>query len=234
MSKTAIMIDGGFYRKRAEKLWGPKSPKDRASELITYCQSHLRHKHENRELYRIFYYDCPPMDKKLYHPFLKTQVDFSKTDTYGWMTDFLNELRKKRKTALRLGSLLDTQAHYTIRPEIIKKLCNGSISFSQLTQEDFSLCLDQKGVDMKIGIDIASLSLKKQVDQIILISGDSDFVPASKLARREGVDFILDPLWATIKPDLFEHIDGLMTLCPKPQAASAAAPPLCSLPLNSQ
>ena len=42
-------------------------------------------------------------------------------------------------------------------------------------------------------------------------SGDSDFVSAAKLARREGIDFILDPLGAPIKPDLFEHIDGLRT-----------------------
>lgn len=48
-----------------------------------------------------------------------------------------------------------------------------------------------------------------QVDQIILISGDRDSVPAAKLARREGIDFILDPLWASIKPNLHEHIDGL-------------------------
>lgn len=64
---------------------------------------------------------------------------------------------------------------------------------------------------MKIGLDIASLAFKHQVDQIILISGDSDFVPAAKLARREGIDFILDPLYNPIKPDLFEHIDGLWT-----------------------
>ena len=62
---------------------------------------------------------------------------------------------------------------------------------------------------MKIGLDIASLSYKRQVDQIILISGDSDFVPAAKLARREGIDFILDPMWNDISDDLFEHIDGL-------------------------
>jgi len=46
---------------------------------------------------------------------------------------------------------------------------------------------------------------------IVLISGDSDFVSAAKLARREGIDFVLDPLGATIKEDLFEHIDGLRT-----------------------
>ncbi len=42
-----------------------------------------------------------------------------------------------------------------------------------------------------------------------MIAGDSDFVPAAKLARREGIDFILDPMWNKIKDDLFEHIDGL-------------------------
>ena len=62
---------------------------------------------------------------------------------------------------------------------------------------------------MRIGVDIASMAFKKQVDQIILIAGDSDFVPAAKMARREGIDFILDPMWATIKDSLFEHIDGL-------------------------
>lgn len=53
------------------------------------------------------------------------------------------------------------------------------------------------------------MAYKKQVEKIVLISGDSDFVPAAKLARREGIDFVLDPLGATIKPDLLEHIDGL-------------------------
>ena len=62
---------------------------------------------------------------------------------------------------------------------------------------------------MRIGLDIASVTLKKQVDKIILISGDSDFVPASKLARREGMEFVLDPMWQKIPDDLFEHIDGL-------------------------
>src|SRR3546814_15862990 len=52
----------------------------------------------------------------------------------------------------------------------------------------------QTQVDMKIGIDIAALTYKKLVDQIILIAGDADFIPAAKLARYEGIDFILDPM----------------------------------------
>ena len=54
--------------------------------------------------------------------------------------------------------------------------------------------MKQKGVDMNIGLDIASLAYKKQGDQIVSIAGDSDFVPAAKLARRESIDFILNPM----------------------------------------
>ena len=62
---------------------------------------------------------------------------------------------------------------------------------------------------MRIGLDITSITLKRQADVIILVSGDSDFVPAAKLARREGMQFILDPLWQNVSPDLSEHIDSL-------------------------
>ena len=77
------------------------------------------------------------------------------------------------------------------------------------------LGLRQKGVDMRIGLDISTLTLKRQVDTIILVAGDSDFVPAAKLARREGIEFILDPLWQKVNADLFEHIDGLQSGLPK-------------------
>lgn len=70
---------------------------------------------------------------------------------------------------------------------------------------------------MKIGVDIATLTLKKLVNKIILIAGDSDFVPAAKLARDEGVDFVLDPMWSPIKDELYEHIDGLKSVCPRPE-----------------
>lgn len=99
--------------------------------------------------------------------------------------------------------------NYNLRPESTKALLAGKIKIEDLTEKDFVFNAQQKGVDMKIGVDIASLAYKHQVDQIILIAGDSDFVPAAKLARREGIDFILDPMWADIRPDLFEHIDGL-------------------------
>jgi len=73
---------------------------------------------------------------------------------------------------------------------------------------------------MRVGLDIASVSYKRQVDQIVLVAGDSDFVPAAKLARREGVDFILDPMWGPIADDLHEHVDALRSTCPRPASAT--------------
>lgn len=211
--KTAILVDGGFYRKRAAYLWGKKEPEKRAAELRAYCSAHLKHeqKYDDRGLYRIFYYDCPPLAKTVYHPLLKRGIDFRHSETYDWTNKFFDELRKQRKVALRLGELSDTYASYKISASALKHLCSGEKSIQELKEADFSISFQQKGVDMRIGLDIASLSYKKQIDQIILIAGDSDFVPAAKLARREGIDFILDPMWATIKDNLFEHIDGLMS-----------------------
>ncbi len=215
MIKTAILIDGAFYRKRAYNLFGDLSPSERAKELENYCKRHIKEEKAGSMLYRVFYYDCPPINKKIYHPLSKRQIDLSKTDDYKWATDFFNELRHKRKFALRLGRLAEEQAQFLIKPASFKKMLNGSLLMENLTENDFSLSVSQKGVDMRIGVDITSLAFKKQVDQIILISGDSDFVPAAKQARREGIDFILDPMRAPIKDDLFEHIDGMRTKAPK-------------------
>lgn len=209
--RTAILVDGAFYRKRAEYLAGDKTPKERADELERYCLDHLHDKYENRYLYRIFYYDCPPVQtgKNIYHPFLKKTVNLGNSKMGKWMQDFLDELKHRRKFALRLGKLSDININYNLKPEVTKELLASSKTIEDLTESDFKLNITQKGVDMRIGIDIVSMAFKKQVNQIILIAGDSDFVPAAKQARREGIDFILDSMGNHIPEDLFEHIDGV-------------------------
>ncbi len=218
MAKIAILVDGGFYRRRAQALYGEKPAQERLDELIRYCYNHVSDPKDPQEytLYRIFYYDCPPMSKKVFHPFLGKTVDFSRSDLYKWMSEFLDSIKGRRKVALRLGLLADAQACYNLRPEAVKRLYDGRLKFEELEEKHFTLDVKQKGVDMKIGVDIASLAYKKQVEKIVLISGDSDFVPAAKLARREGIDFVLDPMWVDIKPELFEHIDGIHTFAPRP------------------
>lgn len=204
---TAILVDGGFYRHRARTLFGVKPPRLRAHELERYCRRHI--KESRSSLYRIYYYDCPPSDKVLFHPLRREQVNLAQSPENSWMTEFLKELVKRRKIALRRGEELETQNGYMLKPRPLKKICSGSMTVEELTDKDFMLDITQKGVDMRIGLDIASLADKALVNQIIMISGDSDFVPAAKHARRCGIDFILDPMWATVTDTLNEHVDGV-------------------------
>ena len=49
----------------------------------------------------------------------------------------------------------------------------------------------QKRVDLLLGLDVALLSAKQQITHIVLLAGDSDFLPAVEVAKREGVSFWL-------------------------------------------
>lgn len=110
-----------------------------------------------------------------------------------------------------------------LRPDEAERLGKIVEAWRNLTPDDVRLGLRQKGVDMRIGLDISTLTLKKQVDTIILVTGDSDFVPAAKLARREGVEFLLDPLWQSIRADLHEHVDGVVSGIARPASADGTA-----------
>jgi len=216
--RIAILVDGGFFLKRYKAINKVRmlDPEKTATDLWEMCLKHLTQaKKESYDLYRIFYYDCLPYDKKQHNPITGKAIDFAKTEQYKFQLAFFEELKKKRKVALRLG-VLEDKKRWILKPSKTKDLLKGKVKIEELTEEDVFFDFVQKRVDIKIGLDIASMAIKKQVEQIILISGDSDFVPASKLARREGIDFLLDPMWNPIKPHLFEHIDGLVSKIRKP------------------
>lgn len=211
--KIAVLIDGGFFVKRFNFLYN----KDRkmtgeqvANHLYTMAMKHVG---KQNTLYRILYYDCLPISKKVHNPISKKLVDFSMTEEYRFRTELLEALKRKRKVALRIGTLKDNN-HWQIYPGRVKELLSGKKQLSDLNENEIFLDVQQKGIDMKIGVDIATLALKGFVDTIVLFSGDSDFVPAAKLARREGIDFILDPMQANVESQLFEHVDGITSLGP--------------------
>ena len=91
MIKTAILVDGAFYRKRAYTLFGDISPAERAKELSAYCHRHIKDEKEGACLYRVFYYDCPPMNKQVYHPLLKRAINLGQSEDYVWANDFFKE-----------------------------------------------------------------------------------------------------------------------------------------------
>jgi uncharacterized LabA/DUF88 family protein len=197
-------------------------------------------------VYRLFYYDAEPYDGVSHHPILNRQIEFGKTETADFRRDLFTELRRKRKFALRLGKvtkMCDWRLAPRITPQVrrverwikqLKATVGNEVATAQIDEiqlrewqqiirawqeireHDVNLELRQKGVDMRIGLDIASMTLKRQVDTIVLVTGDSDFVPAAKLARREGVEFLLDPLWQQVSDDLSEHVDGVTSVFPRP------------------
>lgn len=218
---TAIFVDAGFFLKRFPKIYHTKDTSDpcvAARTLHEMALGHLSQRDgaEQRDLYRIFVYDCPPLTKKAELPISGKAIDFSETDTAKFRLAFHNELKCLRKVALRLGRLQDTK-NWRLKAPVLRAILRGQCLLGTLTDADFVYDVRQKGTDMRIGLDIASVAYKKQVDQLVLISADADFVPSAKLARREGIDFILDPMWAPIAPDLNEHVDGLRSTCPRPE-----------------
>lgn len=203
------------------------------------------------EIYRIFFYDAVPFTGVGHHPLENRQIDFGKSDTAVFRQQLFDCLRRQRKVALRLGKvnresdwsppaekvrkILQTRAWIdgidfenvdagqplVLTEQQLEQARRIQNLWRDIRPEEVRLGLRQKGVDMRIGLDIASITLKQQAQTIVLVAGDSDFVPAAKLARREGREFVLDPLWQGVNADLLEHIDCLQSGFPKPRTKEA-------------
>ena len=228
MAKCAILIDGGYYLKRLPVVRPDIDATDPEAVGRSIWQLVGRHLDQLNDIYcfqnptqlhyRTFYYDASPYDRKAHRPVSGSAIDYSKTDQARFREDLFEALRNSRSFAVRLGKVTrDSGRTWVLKSVPQRELLSGRLAVNDLTDDDFAPALRQKGVDMRIGLDIASLTLKGHADTIILVSGDADFVPAAKLARREGVRFILDPLWHNIPADLNEHIDGLTSGFPRPR-----------------
>lgn len=221
--KVAVLVDGGFFLKRLPDL-RPDLTVNAAAvarALNQLVRGHLYHLNKTyclanywALLYRAFFYDARPFQGTTERPASRQRLDFSKTQEASFRNQLHDEIRRKRKFALRLGEV-HREGGWRLTEEASKRVMRGELTAAQLDDSHFQFGLRQKGVDMRIGIDIASISLKRQADTIILVAGDSDFVPAAKLARREGVEVVLDPMMRSVRPELFEHIDGLFSGLPR-------------------
>ncbi|MGY2197238.1 NYN domain-containing protein [Pseudomonas gingeri] len=222
MKRTAVLIDGGFFFQRFLFFSRKYFRKDfivTSEQLATIIKKIVRLHIEDertaaRELYRIYYYDCPPPSNQVRLPIVPSghtssgHLNFNKHPPYQLRRELHDHLRASRKTALRLGEL-SRNGEWQLNTHTLKELLKGARQWHALTNEDFHYKVEQKAVDTKLGMDITTLALDKLVDVIVLVAGDSDFVPAAKLARMKGIDFVLDPMWANTSASLSEHVDGL-------------------------
>ncbi|NMC69064.1 MAG: NYN domain-containing protein, partial [Myxococcales bacterium] len=51
------------------------------------------------------------------------------------------------------------------------------------------------------------MASKRIVDRLLLVTGDTDFVPAMKFARREGVQVVVITVDNRLRQELREHAD---------------------------
>jgi uncharacterized protein (TIGR00288 family) len=237
---TAVLVDGAFFLRRFKHSFPDhdrSDPKSVANGLRLLAFWHLTQRigpsqvneqvaqhnplAESRQFYRIFFYDCPPLTKRMHSPLSGKSIDFGKSPEAIFRLKLHKEIQELRKVALRLGRLNDA-SRWRLSEQATARLIEGQGTYVP-TDQDFEIDTKQKGVDMRLGLDVASLAFKKQVDQIIIVAADADFVPAAKLARREGIDVILDRMGDhRAANDLIQHVDGIRD-CFMPKSNSSKA-----------
>jgi uncharacterized LabA/DUF88 family protein len=235
--KTAILVDAEWFRKMLRKALAPlvtaatpssapvtptpaatastSLPSSAITADLFYRNACLTIEKGEEELFRFFCYDCKPFDKAQRNPIDGVWIRFGHTHpAYKDRMRFFDDLAQLPYVALRCGTVKGRG--WEITENCTNTLLKSPTGTVTLNPNDISYGLEQKGVDMRIGMDVAALSIKRLVDRIILISGDTDMIPAIKLARREGVQVAVTQVGSMgrLAPALIEDADILRTITP--------------------
>jgi uncharacterized LabA/DUF88 family protein len=185
--KTVLLIDGGYLRasaQRANKTYNVAFVDEFSKQCFDRAEYRLR----------VLYYDAPQFRGSAQLPVSGEWKRFQPTDT------LIQDLAKLERFACRQGSL----GFRGWKPKAIP------IAGAGLTDDDFKPVFEQKGVDMRVGLDIAMFAERRSVERIILVSGDTDMIPAMKHARKAGLEIGLIQLPAPargIHDTLRQHAD---------------------------
>lgn len=199
--RYAVLIDAGFLKRKLGSFERPLTA-DSVQGFIEGLSrlSELKDLH----LHRVYFYDAPPLRSTQKKPLSGGKISLADSSLATSNQILHRELKAVPFVALRMGDLKFRGWRLRARelPEEKQAM--------QVTADHLIPNIHQKGVDMRVGLDIASLTLKKQAEVIVLVTGDSDFVPAMKFARREGAQLFLVCLGHQITGEMREHADLLL------------------------
>jgi uncharacterized LabA/DUF88 family protein len=200
-ARYAILVDGGFLR---VKLRRRNQHFPTVSEVTAEMDRIRAHPAlAGLGLLRIYYYDAPPATGKLANPIDGSEIDLGTGPVYSANFGLQQSLEMLPDFALRSGEM--SVNGWSLGQAALKNLAEqGS---RPIVAQDLVPNIQQKGVDLRIGLDIARLALRQLVEVIVVVTGDSDVVPAFKFARREGLRVYLDHLGHGVKRDLKAHTD---------------------------
>lgn len=204
----AVLIDGGFVIRKL----GTKAKPAQARQVQELVESICAHEAlRSDRLHRAYFYYASPLTAEGEKPLRGGKFAFGSQPIVARSQKLLDELKRAPYFSLRLGELAFRGW------EISQQTLSLTDSEVTIRADDLKPSVEQKGVDMRIGMDIAALTLKRHVGVIVLVTGDSDFIPAMKFARREGAQVLLAPLGHSIKEGMEEHSDLVLDL-PLPKA----------------
>ncbi|UXU49870.1 NYN domain-containing protein [Staphylococcus arlettae] len=209
MKKVAIIVDGQFLLHRirdAQSSTQYPNLEDQYNFLTNLINSN------DEELFRIFYYQGSPNKQTVDKPISKDKINFSESQINKYSSNLITELSNKDFVAMRLGDTFFRG--WKLKIPVLEKIRKGIIKdTSKLSDDDFTPDFQQKGVDIKIGLDVAWLSNNNIVDRIYMVTGDADFIPALKQARRDGIQIKLVKIGTKkINNDLLKHSDFILDL----------------------
>lgn len=201
--RFAILLDGGFVKKKlSERLRRFPSTGD----IVQLSADIVAHERVRRlSLFRVFFYDAPPFEGRANNPIDRSLVNFSNTPQARQNRALLDALEMLPDFAVRRGSIIQTG--WKLGSAALRNLSSAPRAISA---RDIVPDMEQKGVDLRIGLDIATLSLRRIVDTVVLVTGDSDLVPAMKFARREGLRVYLEALGHHVRRELKAHADYVL------------------------
>jgi uncharacterized LabA/DUF88 family protein len=178
--ETAILLDGDFTRRLLKRRINHYPS---VSEIEVFCKSILI---PGENLFKTYFYDCPPFDEERMLLVSKNTLDFKTTDVYVQATSFQQSLKQNPFFVFRGGHL--PFDGWTLKESSVERLLKAP---GPLADQDFDPVLTQKQVDMKIGLDVARLSIGRRVERILLATSDADFIPAIHFARGYNIQVIL-------------------------------------------
>ena len=149
MKKVAVLLDGGFVLSNLYRLLDKRLPN--ALEVWEYAQACVRRADE--ELFRIYYYDCPPYEGSEMNPLSGEVIDFSRTRTSHQRSQLHEELSLMDWVAFRRGVLAFNG--WRLNRKSMESIMTGRRA---PVAADLEPDLEQKRVDIKIGLDVAWLA----------------------------------------------------------------------------
>lgn len=201
--RVAVLLDGGFVKKKLIEKTRKFPTTAEVVQVVTDVMAKPRLK--GAELFRVFYYDAPPLEGTSANPIDKSVVNFSGSPQAKQNRALIDSLELEPDFAVRRGTLL--QSGWKLGSSALKSLAQAQRA---ITAKDLVPDIKQKGVDIRIGLDIATIALKRVVSILVLVSGDSDIVPAMKAARIEGLKVYLETLGHGVRRELKAHADFVL------------------------